>query len=55
MKINFEFDTEHGKFSDSLTFAEDQKLPPEVALDAMKQQRLQNWILAITTPPSEDE
>lgn len=55
MKINFEFDTEHGKFSDSLTFADDQKLPSDAEIEAMKQQRLQNWILAITTPPSEDE
>lgn len=50
MKIDFEFTTQYGKFADALWFPDDQPLPSEEELNAMKQQRLDNWIAAVTTP-----
>lgn len=49
MKIDFEFDTLYGKFSDALVFPDDQPLPSDVEIEAMKQQRLNAW-LAVVTP-----
>ena len=50
MKIDFEFTTQYGKFADALWFPDDQPLPSEEELNAMKQQRLDNWIAAVTAP-----
>lgn len=50
MKIDFEFTTQYGKFADALWFPDDQPLPSEAELNAMKQQRLDNWIAAVTAP-----
>lgn len=50
-KIEFEFDTPHGKFRDALYF-EDGALPDDATVDAMKQQRLDNWIAIVTNPPA---
>jgi hypothetical protein len=43
--IPFEFDTEHGKFADALVFSDD--VPSDEEIEAMKQQRLRNWIDAV--------
>ena len=51
MKIDFEFDTQYGKFRDALWFS-DEEVPSDAQIEAMKQQRLNNW-LAIVTPPAE--
>ncbi len=54
MKINFEYETQYGKFGDALWFSDDQPLPSEAEIEAMKQQRLDNWIAAITAPSIEE-
>jgi hypothetical protein len=54
MKIDFSFDTQYGKFCDALHLPDDHTFT-EVEIDAMKQQRLDNWIAVITAPPPEDE
>jgi hypothetical protein len=50
MKIDFEFQTQYGKFADALWFADDQ-VPDDVTIEAMKQQRLDKWIDSILNPP----
>lgn len=50
MKIDFEFTTQYGKFADALWFPDDQPLPSEEEINAMKQQRVDNWIATITAP-----
>lgn len=49
MKIDFFFDTQYGKFSDALHLPDDHGLSDE-QIEAMKQQRLDNWIAVITAP-----
>ena len=51
MKIDFEFETPYGKFADALWFP-DGVAPSDEEVEAMKQERLNNW-LAIVNPPSE--
>lgn len=50
MKIDFEFQTQYGKFADALWFPDDQ-VPDDATIEAMKQQRLDNWIDSILNPP----
>jgi hypothetical protein len=52
MKINFEYETEYGLFSDALWFPDDEPLPPPEEIKAMELERLNNW-LAIVTPQPE--
>jgi hypothetical protein len=53
MQIRFTFETEYGLFSDALhldeghTFTDDE-------IEAMKQERLANWIAVIEAPPTEE-
>lgn len=49
MKINFTFDTEYGVFSDAITLEDNHSFTSE-EIEAMKQERLANWITVITTP-----
>ncbi len=49
MKIDFSFDTQYGKFCDALHLPDDHGLSDE-QIEAMKQQRLDNWIAVITAP-----
>jgi hypothetical protein len=51
MKIDFQFDTQYGTFADALWFPDDQPVPSDADIEAMKQQRLNNWIAIITAPP----
>ena len=53
-KIDFEFETEYGVFRDALYLQDDQPSPSAVEIEAMKQQRLDNWIAAITALPVEE-
>jgi hypothetical protein len=53
MQIVFEFETQWGKFCDALHF-EDDAVPDEETIAAMKQERLDNWIAAITAPSAPD-
>ena len=53
MKIDFSFDTPHGKFADALHLPDDHTLT-DAEIETMKQQRLDNWV-AIVTAPSDEE
>lgn len=50
MKIDFSFETQYGKFADAINLPNDHTFT-NVEIDAMKQQRLDNWIALITAPP----
>ena len=51
MKIDFEFGTQYGKFADALYF-EDDAVPDDATIEAMKQDRVNNWIAIVTAPPA---
>jgi hypothetical protein len=51
IKIDFEFETKYGKFRDALHLAEDHGLTDDQIVD-MKQERLDNWLLAVENPPA---
>ena len=53
MKIDFEFDTPHGLFRDALHLPDDHTFTHE-EVQAMKQQRVDNWIAVVTAPPAEE-
>jgi hypothetical protein len=53
MKIDFEFETQYGKFCDALYF-EDDAAPDEATIEALKQGRVNNWIAIVTAPPAPD-
>lgn len=52
MKIDFEFETPHGKFADALHLPDDHTFT-EADIQAMKEQRRDNWIAVVTAPPVE--
>ena len=52
IKIDFEFDSPHGVFRDALHLPEDHTFTDD-EIQAMKQQRYDNW-WAIVNPPPED-
>ena len=51
VKIEFEFQTEYGLFRDALYVSEGAS---DSDIEAMKQERLNNWIIAVTQPSVED-
>jgi hypothetical protein len=53
MKIDFEFQTEHGLFRDALHLDDDHAFTDE-EIQAMKQERVDNWIAVVTAPPAEE-
>ena len=53
MKIDFEFDTPHGMFRDALHLPDDHTVTDD-EIQAMKQQRVDNWIAVVTAPPTEE-
>ena len=53
MKIDFEFDTPHGMFRDALHLPDDHTFT-DAEIQAMKQQRVDNWIAVVTAPPVEE-
>lgn len=53
MKIDFEFDSKYGVFRDALHLPDDHGLS-EAEIEAMKQQRFDNWIAVIEAPPVEE-
>jgi hypothetical protein len=53
MKIDFEFTTPHGLFRDALHLPDDHAFTEE-EIQAMKQQRVDNWIAVVTAPPAEE-
>lgn len=52
LKIDFSFDTKFGKFADALHLPEDHGLS-DADIDALKQQRLDNWLGIVDAPPVE--
>ena len=53
IQIIFEFQTQYGVFRDALHLPEGHGLSDE-QIDAMKQERVDNWIAVITAPPIEE-
>jgi hypothetical protein len=53
IKIDFLFETPHGKFADALHLPDDHTFT-EAEIQAMKEQRRDNWIAVVTAPPVED-
>ena len=53
IKIDFEFDTPYGMFRDALHLPDDHTFTDE-EIQAMKQQRVDNWIAVVTAPPVEE-
>jgi hypothetical protein len=49
MKIDFEFDTPNGVFRDAIHLTEDHTFT-EAEIEAMKQQRLDNWLAIVNAP-----
>lgn len=51
MKIDFEYETQYGKFADALWFPDGEPLPSEAEIEVMKLERLNNWIALVTPQP----
>jgi hypothetical protein len=51
MKIDFEFTTPYGVFRDALYLDDDHQLT-EAEVNALKQERLDNWLAAIENSPA---
>lgn len=54
MKIDFEFQTEHGLFRDALHLPDNHGLTDE-QIEVMKVARRDAWIAVVTAPPVEEE
>jgi hypothetical protein len=54
MKIDFEFETDHGKFRDALHLPDDHGLS-DAEIEVMKEERRDNWIAIITAPSVEPD
>jgi len=52
IKIDFEFDSPHGVFRDALHLPENHGMT-DAEIQAMKQQRFDNWIAIVNPPPVE--
>ena len=52
IKIDFGFDTPHGVFRDAIYLPDDHPYT-EAEIQAMKEQRRDNWIAVVTAPPVE--
>lgn len=53
MQINFEFNTPHGIFRDALHLDDDHTFT-DAEIQAMKQQRVDNWIAVVSAPPADE-
>lgn len=53
-EIIFEFDTKYGLYRDALYFPDDQPLPDDSVIEAMKQERVNNWIAFIEAAQQEE-
>ena len=52
IKIDFSFETKYGKFADALHLPDDHGMTDD-EIEAMKQQRLTNWLAIVEAPPVE--
>lgn len=53
IQIVFEKQTQYGLYRDALYFPKEQ-LPPLDNIERLKQERVDNWISIITSPPAEE-
>ena len=53
IKIDFEFDSSFGVFRDALWLPEDHGMT-DAEIEAMKQQRFDNWLAIVNPPPAEE-
>lgn len=53
IKIDFEFDSPYGVFRDALHLPDDHKMTDD-QIQAMKQQRFDNWLAIVNAPPVEE-
>ena len=53
IKIDFQFETKFGKFADALHLPDDHGLTDD-EIEAMKQQRLTNWLAIVDASPVEE-
>jgi hypothetical protein len=53
IKVDFEFDTKYGKFSDAIWYSEESPMSDE-EIETEKQRRLNNWLNLIENPPESD-
>ena len=53
MKIDFEFDSKYGVFRDALHLPDDHTFT-DAEIEAMKQQRFDNWMAIVDAPPTEE-
>ena len=51
MKIDFEVETEYGLYRDALYFPDNEPLPDDATIEAMKAERAQNWVEFMKNPP----
>ena len=54
IKIDFEFTTPHGKFRDALHLSDNHGLS-DAEIEAMKEQRRDNWIAVVEAPSVEPD
>lgn len=54
IKIDFEFETPHGKFADALHLPDDHTFT-DADIQTMKEERRDNWIAIVSAPPVESE
>lgn len=56
-EIIFECETPYGKYRDALYFPDNQPLPSEEVIEAIKLERANNWVAFIEnkSPPETDE
>jgi hypothetical protein len=52
-QIIFEFTTKYGTYRDALYLPDDHGLT-DAEIEAMKQQRLDNWLAVVEAPPAEE-
>lgn len=53
VKIDFEFDSPYGVFRDAIHLPDDHGLTDD-QIQAMKQQRFDNWLAIVNAPPVEE-
>lgn len=54
IKLVFEFETKYGTYRDALHLEDNHSFTDE-EVDAMKQERVDNWIAIVETPPEDVE
>jgi hypothetical protein len=48
MKIDFKFHTQYGTYGDALIFLDNELIPSDDEIEALKQQRLNNWLTLLS-------